>query len=197
MADAHDRDGAWPGGSEGGSMKRSMLAGPGMTVGGLFGRAMVGFLGLAMVVGAVAPLPDPDARTGSGPGRRTPSANRITLNVPEGQSAGSLTMVDESGRELAILTRGRSGEIGFVTRSPGGAGVCCWLREAGTAFVSLIGTAGETFIEVQPDGTAKTSKGDLSGRPRCSGEPRRRGEGEGHGPTGAALVARPRPDRPE
>ena len=72
MADAHDRDGAWPGGSEGGSMKRSLLAGPGMTVGGLFGRALVGFLGLAMVVGAVAPLPDPDARTGSGPGSGRP-----------------------------------------------------------------------------------------------------------------------------
>ena len=179
-----------------------MLAGLGMTAGGLFGRGLVGFLGLAMVVGAVSPPARPRTHERGSARRRTPSANRITLNVPEGQPAGSLTMVDESGRELAVLTRGRSGEIGFVTRSPGGAGVCCWLREAGTAFVSLIGTAGETFIEVQPlMASAKTSAGDLSGRAavlRGNRSDAAKGNGPRVPPARPLSSPRPRPeDRPE
>jgi hypothetical protein len=178
-------------------MKPSTFAGLGTTAGGLVGRVAVGFLGIAMVVGAVAPQPDPPGRTRSESASRALSANRITLNVPEGQAAGSLTMVDESGRELAILTRGRSGEIGFVTRLRGGAGVCCWLKEAGTAFVSLIGTARETFIEVQPDGTATTSAGALSGRPRCSADEDQCAQGPEEGLNGRAWTARPRPESPE
>ncbi len=75
-------------------MKPSTFAGLGTTAGGLVGRVAVGFLGIAMVVGAVAPQPDPPGRTRSESASRALSANRITLNVPEGQAAGSLTMVD-------------------------------------------------------------------------------------------------------
>jgi hypothetical protein len=136
-----------------------------MTAGGLLAKAAVGFIGLAVVVGAVAPQPEADQRTRSKQGAQAPPANMIMLEVPEGELSGRLTVVDRSGRVLATLTLRYDGEFGFVARPGSGAGACCWFQDgASTALVNLFGTARRTLIDVQPDGTSKTSAGDLSER---------------------------------
>ena len=129
------------------------------------GRSAVGFVGLAVVVGAMVPRPEADGRIS----RSSDLAeSTVTLGAPEGQ-AGRLSVVDEAGRELAVLTRWSDGEVGVVARC-GAVGVCCWLKEAaGTAFVNLIGKERETHIEVQPDGTMKAATGGLSGHPQGHG----------------------------
>jgi hypothetical protein len=169
-----------------------------MMAGGLLAKAAVGLIGLAVVVGAVAPRPETDGRTRPKQGDRSPLANTITLEVPVGDPAAHLTVVDESGRVLAILTRWFDGRIGLVARNGGGAGVCCWLKAgAGTAHVNLFGTARQTVIDVQPDGTAKAFAGNLSGRLEPSGDPRRCGQGKERRLTDAARVARSHPERPD
>lgn len=136
------------------------------SAGVLIGKSAVGFVGLAVVVGSMVPRPEADARIS---GSRDLAANTVTLGVPEGQAAARLSVVDEAGSELAVLTRWSDGELGFVARC-GAPGVCCWFKQAtGAAFVNLIGKERETRIEVRPDGTAKAATGGLPGHEQGTG----------------------------
>jgi hypothetical protein len=171
MADAYDPDRLQAGEFQRARMWTAILAALGTAVGGLFGRAVVGVVGLMVIVGAMLPHQEPTARTPSetaGP----PFANRVTLTIPEGESARSLSIIDESGRELALLTRWNDGGVALAARRPGGPGVCFWLKESGgTAFLNLIGSARETHIDVQPDGTVTIPGVDISGQLQPSGPP--------------------------
>jgi len=133
------------------------------------GRPAVGLIGLAVLVGAVAPLPGPEGRTRLDRGARSPLGDTITLEVPGGEVGRTLTVVDESGRELARLTRWKDGGFAVSARRDGAPGVYCWLPDGpGTAKVNLFGTSRGSRLAVQPDGTVKSFDSDVSERHRPS-----------------------------
>jgi hypothetical protein len=130
-----------------------------LTVGGLVGRAALGFLGLIIVVGAFVPPPEPAGRAHSEPDDRAQSAITVTLRIPEGEPAGHVTVVDATGRELAMVSCWSDGVSAVVARRDAGAVVSSYLTADGRAYVRLIGTARQTCIDVQPDGTTSLSDG--------------------------------------
>jgi hypothetical protein len=127
-----------------------------LAAGVLLARAALGFVVLMGILAMVAPTPEPDARARSEPAGSVPNVSTVTLRVPEGELAGTLNVVDASGRELAMLTYFSDGEIVLVARRNGGAGVSLWLTGKGTARVQMSGTSRATTIEMEPDGTTKT-----------------------------------------
>jgi hypothetical protein len=129
-----------------------------LAAGALLGRAALGFVVLMGILAMVAPLPEPDARTRPDPAGSAANVSTVTVKVPEGELAGTLNVLDASGRELAMLTYFSDGQIVFVTRGIGGAGVSLWLPGKGTARVRMSGTSRATTIELEPDGTTRTLK---------------------------------------
>jgi hypothetical protein len=150
----------------------SALARLATAAGVLIGKSAVGFVGLAVVVGSMVPRPDAEGRIfHSG----EIAACTVTLGLPEGHAAGRLAVVDEAGRELAVLTRRSDGELALMARS-GAVGIGCWFNQAaGTAFVNLIGKGRETRFELLPDGTPKALAGGSTGPGNRPDEPGGRG----------------------
>jgi hypothetical protein len=128
-----------------------------LAAGGLLMRAAVGFVGFLVVAGALARRPEPDARARSEPGDPSRQGSTVILAVPEDSLAGSLTVVDVSGRELLTLTHWYNGDTSVLARRSGGVGVSCHLNGNGSAALQFTGTAWVTRINAEPDGTAKTS----------------------------------------
>ena len=85
----------------------------------------------------------------------------VALRVPEGGPAGHLTVVDESGRELATLTLWASGMRTVVSRS-GAIVVGTYLGTDGSARTHMATTAGMTVVEARPDGTSRVSERDAA-----------------------------------
>lgn len=133
-----------------------------LVAGGLVSRMAVGFVGFTVVAVSVLPPPEPDAGGRSGPGEPARPGSRVVLTVPQGSLAGSLTVIDASGRELATLIHWYSGSTSIVARRSGGVGVNGYLNRNGSANLLLIGTVKETSIDAKPDGTATTFERDLS-----------------------------------
>ena len=79
------------------------------------------------------------------------------LQVPEGALAKHLTVVDASGRELAILTHWISGMTSVVSRRSDETGVSYILNSNGTATMLVRGTARVTTINAQKDGKTRVS----------------------------------------
>jgi hypothetical protein len=132
---------------------------------GLLGKVAVGFVALIVLVGAVLPSPSasPDARARSESGGRKPPSDAVVLRVPDGEPAGHLTVVDAAGREIAKLTHWSNGHTAVVTRRDVGPTVGYYHKAEGWVGVLVSGTAGETRIEVESDGTTKASASDPSG----------------------------------
>ena len=84
------------------------------------------------------------------------------LRVPDGETAGHLTVVDAAGREIARLTHWSSGHTAVVTRRDVGPTVGYYHKAEGWVGVLVSGTAGETQIHVEPDGTTRSSASDPS-----------------------------------
>jgi hypothetical protein len=80
--------------------------------------------------------------------------------VPEGEQAGHLSVVDERGRELAVVTRWRNGQTSLVASRNGGVSLGCYLNTDGVTSLELLGSAQQTAIEVRPDGITRTMARD-------------------------------------
>jgi hypothetical protein len=128
-------------------------------VGRLLAKAAVGLVGL-VIVAALVPHPEPEARERSESGEPTGLANSVLLRVPAGEQAGHLSVVDEQGRELAVLTRWRNGQTSLVASRHGGASLGCYLNTDGVTSLELLGSAQQTTIEVRPDGITRTMARD-------------------------------------
>jgi hypothetical protein len=150
-------------------------------VGGLLAKAAVGLVGLA-IVAVLVPRPQPEARERSESGDPAGPANSVLLRVPEGAQAGHLSVIDEHGRELAVLTRWRNGETSLLAGRNGGVSLGWYLNTDGISSLELIGSAQQTGIEVRPDGIIRAMVRDARGLPGPvtapgSGAPDRPGSG--------------------
>ena len=123
---------------------------------GQLGRTAVGILVIMLVVGAVAPMPAPEARMESEPGDLERPVDTVALTVPDGLMMKSLTITDGSGHELATLTSLRTGGTTVVMRQHDGAAVSCWFNGKDRVILELTGTVWRTQIEMNRDGTAKS-----------------------------------------
>ena len=125
---------------------------------GLLTKVALGLLGLALLIGWDAPPP----RTAAPPVRPDdPAAMTVALRVAEGGPARHLTVVNESGRELATLTLWASGMRTVVSRS-GAIVVSTYLGADGSARTHMATTAGMTVVEARPDGTSRVSERDAA-----------------------------------
>ncbi len=141
--------------------------------GGLLAKAALGFIGLAMIVGWYAPPPERAAAAASPPGDPDGAAMTVTLHVPEGAMAKHLTVVDGSGRELAILTHWISGMTTVAALRSHGAGVSYNLNTDGSARMLVQGTERVTLVDAERDGTTRVRHRVLPGvdrRARVDGE---------------------------
>ena len=132
-----------------------------MAAGGLLARVALGCLGFTMLLGWIAPSPRPAATTSSGPGDPARVAMTVALRVPEGAHASHLTVVDESGRELAVVTRWISGMTTVVSPRRGRLGVGYHLGTDGSASVCVQGRERVILPDARADGTPGISRGDL------------------------------------
>ena len=104
-----------------------------LAAGGLLARAALGFLGLTILFGWNTPAPEAATTAPSQPVDPAQGAMAITLGVPEGALAKHLTVVDATGRELAVVTCWISGMTTVVSRHSGGIGVGFHLNADGSA----------------------------------------------------------------
>ena len=125
-------------------------------VGGQFTRMTVGFAGMTVLVAAMVATPGLETRAKPGAVDREQTVDTVSVAVPEGMLAKSLTITDPSGRDLATLTYWYTGETAMVARQPGWASVSCWLDRKNRTIVELTGEARRTRIEMNPDGTMQT-----------------------------------------
>jgi hypothetical protein len=126
--------------------------------GGLVARAalsFIGFIGLAIIIAAIATPPEPSASSSCQPVDPSQAETTVVMRVPEGQHAKHLTVVDGSGRRVAILTVWTSGAITVASHREGGAGVSYHLHDDGSARLRLDGTARVALIRAKPDGTTE------------------------------------------
>lgn len=128
-----------------------------LAAGGLLARATLGVLGLTVLIGWYAPPPEPAATAPSRPDDPEGTAMTVTLRVPEGANAKHLTVVNASGRELALLTHWITGMTTVVSGRNGGAGVSYHLNDDGSANLRVDGTAWVTLIRADKDGTTRVS----------------------------------------
>ena len=125
------------------------------------GRMALGFIGVSLVAVAfiAPPRPAAPARTGS-----IPPAGRtgtVTLRVPEGELAGHLTVVDESGRPLAVLTRWRNGSWSIAASRVGDVDLGCFFNSGGTALCRLFVASRRTTVSIDQEGVVTTAKRDV------------------------------------
>ena len=125
--------------------------------GGLLTKAALGCVGLLIMIGWSTPPPGPVDEASYQPGDPENTATTVMLHVPEGSLAKHLTVVDASGRELAILTHWISGMTSVVSCRSDGTGVSYILNSNGTATMLVGGTARVTTIDAQKDGTTHVS----------------------------------------
>ena len=93
------------------------------------------------------------------------------------------------GREIAKLTHSSNGHTAVVTRRDVGPTVGYDHKAEGWVGVLVSGTAGETRIEVEPDGTSRSSASDLSGfiNPQHEGARKSPVPGSPDSPRGEAM----------
>ncbi len=128
-----------------------------MAAGSLFGRAALGFAAFMGILAIVSPPPEPGARARPDATDSPANSSIVTLRVPVGETSATLNVVDASGGQLAFLTHLCAGDILVVAPRGGGAGSVLQLTGNGTAKLQMVGTARETYIEMDPDGTTRTS----------------------------------------
>jgi hypothetical protein len=127
-------------------------------VGGLVARAalsFIGFIGLAIITAAIATPPEPSASSSCQPVDPSQAEMTVVMRVPQGQRAKHLTVVDGSGRRVAILTLWTSGAITVASHREAGAGVSYHLHDDGSANLRLDGTTRVALIRAKPDGTTE------------------------------------------
>jgi hypothetical protein len=130
--------------------------------GGLVARAALSFIGLftglAIITATIATPPEPSSSSSCQPVGPSQAETTVVMRVPEGQCAKHLTMVDGSGRRVAILTLWTSGAITVASSREGGAGVSYHLHSDGSASLRIDGTARSALIRAGPDGTTKLTE---------------------------------------
>jgi hypothetical protein len=126
---------------------------------GLLTKAALGLLGLALLIGWDAPRPRPGPAAPGQPDDAT--MMKVSLRLPEGALAGHLTVVDESGRELATLALWAVGMTTVVSRNDTIV-VSTHLNADGSVRTRMAGPALVTVVEAGPDGTRRVSHRDAS-----------------------------------
>ncbi len=130
-----------------------------LAAGGLLTKFIIGFLGFAIVAGWNTPPADRVVAASSpGDDEAVETAMTVTLRAPMGSIAKHLTLVDESGRELASVTQWTYGATTVVSRRSDGASVSYQLNVDGTARVYVHGSAWATRIDAREDGMIETSR---------------------------------------
>jgi hypothetical protein len=132
-----------------------------LAAGGPLARAALGLIGLSIIFGWNTPPPQPAATASSQPGDSEQTAMTVTLRVPEGAPVKHLTVLDASGRTLAILTHWITGATTVESRRSGGVGVCYHMNTDGSAKMRMDGTAQVTLIDAEQDGTSQVSQRDV------------------------------------
>jgi hypothetical protein len=120
-------------------------------------KAALGCIALMTMIGWSTLPPERAARTSSRPGDPENTTMTVMLQVPEGLLAEHLTVVDASGRELAVLTHWISGMTSVVSRRRDETSVSYILNSNGSATMQLKGTERVTLINAQKDGTTEVS----------------------------------------
>lgn len=129
---------------------------------GLVIKASTAFVGMTIGVALIVPLPEPADRRSTLPGDWASPASTIVLSMPEGEQAGTVTVVDPTGRELARVTHWDNGDTALVGCGREQAGVSCYLNnKTGAVVVAVKGTSRRTQVVLNPDGTPETSVHDL------------------------------------
>ena len=129
------------------------------------GRMALGFVGVAVIAGAIAGPPESDAPAGSDSGEGARPTNVVSLRIPEGEPAAHVTVVDESGRELAVVSRWRNGTAAIAARRDNGIDVGCYFNVDGTASCEFAAPSRRTTLHIKPDGTVAATRGS-AGTPR-------------------------------
>jgi hypothetical protein len=131
------------------------------TVGAPLVKLAVGLVGLIVVAALISPAQSeaPARSEAIDSARHTDS---VILLVPEGEQAGHLSVVDEEGRELALLSRLRDGRVIVVANrgGRGGLSLACSIEGDGAASLEFIGAVRHTSIDIQPDGGMRTIERD-------------------------------------
>jgi hypothetical protein len=112
-------------------------------------------IGLAIITAVIATPPEPSASSSCQSVDLSQAEMTVVMRVPEGRLAKHLTVVDGSGRRVALLAVWTSGAITVVSRREGGAGVSYQLNDDGSANLQVDGTARVALIRAKPDGTTE------------------------------------------
>ena len=123
------------------------------------GRVALGFVGVAVIAGAFARPPGSDAPGRSESGDTASPTKLVTLRLPEGEPAAHVTVVDESGRELAVVSRWRNGTSAVAAHSGDGIELGCYFNVDGTASCELAAASRRTTLHIKPDGTVTAAQG--------------------------------------
>jgi hypothetical protein len=130
----------------------------GRAAGTLLVRAAVGFIGLAIIVNWTESPPGTGAKASYQAGDPPQNSTRVALQVAEGELAQHVTVVDPSGRELAIVTCWYSGDITVVSNHSDRTGASYHLYTNGSVRMRVAGTARVTLIDAEPDGTISSPR---------------------------------------
>jgi hypothetical protein len=129
-----------------------------LAAGGLLTRTALGFIGLTIVFSWYAPSSGTAARSPSEAADPDPTARTVMLRVPDGAAAAHLTIVDASGRELAVVTKWRPCGTSVVSRQSGGTAVSYHLNVDGSAKVRVQGATRATLFEAESNGKTEVSQ---------------------------------------
>ena len=137
-----------------------------MAAGSLFAKLVVGLLMIAIAIGAGGLLPLADVPRSSGAVDRPSGAtsDTVTMEVPPGALAKHLTVVDTTGRELAVLTFWISGTTTVVSARDDGANVSYNLNGNGSVNLRVEGTEQVTLIDAESDGKTRVLQRDVAVR---------------------------------
>jgi hypothetical protein len=130
---------------------------------GLFLKVWAVLVGFA-VVAAFVPSPAPDSGPRSERVGPALSGETVTVRIPEGELAGHLTVVDESGRPLAVLSCWRNGMASVTANRGGDVAVGCFFTAEGTACLELIGAVRQASIDFTPAGDLRVAQTVRGGR---------------------------------
>ena len=123
---------------------------------GADGRVALAFVVVGLIAGATLGPREPNTPPRPESGDLAGSTNAVILRVPEGGTASHLTLLDESGREVAVLSRWRDGALSLAAHRGGGRGLGYHLKIDDTTRLDLFVAVRMTTVLARPDGSVTT-----------------------------------------
>jgi hypothetical protein len=160
-----------------------------LRIGGLAARTLVGFVGLVVIVGPLIPAEGPATGSRSDPGDPARSPITVTLRIPGGEQVGHVMVVDETGRELAIVSRWRDGQLAVVSRRNGEEGATSVIYARKQTVLRSFDATGHVDLVARPGEPPKFIVQTRSHRP----DPSHPSTTSGTGDSGATGPVSPMP----